>query len=98
MAEYRWFTLTSGDKSLKLKRIPKWAKQVAVDQDGTVWLPSAVIGSPMIAFLCASYDGTPALLVGERAYYPAEWMKREFPETATAVNGAIALIKAATDA
>ncbi len=69
----------------RAKRVPAWARRVAVADDGRVFVPSALAGSPMTVFLCAGWDGTPAMLKGKHAYYPAEWMAREFPKTAAAI-------------
>ena len=72
MADLQWFMVEG--------RAPKWARSAAIDADGTVWVPAVVAGSEMAVFLCAGYDGTKALVVGKHAYYPSEWVKREFPD------------------
>jgi hypothetical protein len=72
-----WYEITNPGK----KRIPKWALTFGVDDSGQLYVPSVLAAAPMVVFLCASYDGTKAILDGEHAYYPADWVKREFPQT-----------------
>jgi hypothetical protein len=42
----------------------------------------------MKVFLCAGFDGTPVVYDGKHAYYPADWIAREFPKAAEAADKA----------
>jgi hypothetical protein len=76
-----WFEVSSGGR-----RIPAWMRQAARDSDGTIYLPPAIAGvSEMEMLLCAGYDGIQAILDGKHAYYPADWIAREFPIAAPTV-------------
>lgn len=77
---YEWVEVGGG--SAAAKRFPKWMRLAALSSDGVVYIPSAVVGEPMEVFWAASYDGTPALLDGDHAYYPVDWVAREFPRAA----------------
>lgn len=88
--EYEWFSLSNAGA----KRAPLWAQQAACDSDGVVWLPSVIVGPPMEVFLCASYDGIPALVVGGHAYYPSDWICKAFPQYAEVIERIAAKIRA----
>jgi len=64
----------------------KWARRAAVSSDGIIYIPGAIAGGEMNVFLCASYDGTSAVLDGDHVYYPSDWLKREFPESKDVVE------------
>lgn len=68
------------------RSVPKWARRVAVASNGTVFVPGLIAGNPTTIFICASCDGTAALVAGNHAYYPADWIAREFPKAAEAVR------------
>jgi hypothetical protein len=79
--EYQWCEVSLDHLSpSKARKVPKWARRAALSSDGTVFIPAVIAGSEMIIFLCAGYDGTRALVVGEHTYYPADWIAREFPK------------------
>lgn len=81
-AEWEWFEVDGP--------APRWARRVAVSPDRVLFVPAAIAAiSDMEAFLCAGYDGTPCVMDDDHAYYPAEWMSREWPICA----GTVARIK-----
>jgi hypothetical protein len=47
----------------------------------------------MKVFLCASFDGTHAIMLGKHAYYPAEWIAREFPNAKDVVDNIQHLVR-----
>lgn len=66
--------------SQQRKKIPVWAKTVAVSADGVIYMPAAMAGSENEVMLCAGYDGTEGLIYMEHVYYPTNWMAKEFPK------------------
>ncbi|HEX4173974.1 MAG TPA: hypothetical protein VHY82_16010 [Acetobacteraceae bacterium] len=85
MEAVEWFELPSTAFGSKGEEVPKWARMVARDAAGVVYVTGAAVGEHT-AFLCAGYDGTPAILHDEHAYYPAEWMAKEFPQLAVGMQ------------
>ncbi len=76
-----WFEVSAGGR-----KMPKWLRRAVRDDDGTIFLPAAIAGvSEMEMLLCAGYDGTPAIVDGNHAYYPADWIAREWPIAAPTV-------------
>jgi len=70
-----WFEVSRDDCP-----VPGWMRRAARDSNGTIYLPPPVAGvSEMEMLLCAGYDGVSAILDGEHAYYPADWIARVFP-------------------
>lgn len=51
--------------------------------DGKCFIPAAVAGSEMDAVLCAGYDGVTIVKDGAHAYLPADWLRREYPRSAS---------------
>ena len=72
--------MVRGARDDRKRKAPRWARRAAVSSDGTIFIPFVVAATELEALLCAGYDNTRVLLAGDRAYYPADWMKREFPE------------------
>lgn len=70
----------------KGRRIPKWALRAALDLDGTVFVPAVIAGSEAKVFWCAGYDGVRSVVSWKHAYFPADWMAREFPNTKDTVE------------
>jgi hypothetical protein len=83
---YRWCEAQLDLTPALRRRVKSWMLQAALDSDGTVWVPHVVAGSEMEVFLCASYDGTPVLMSEGHAYYPADWVAREFAIAADTVR------------
>ena len=63
------------------KKTPLWKRSAAIDDQGDVWVPAVIAGSEKIVFLCAGYDGEPAVIESKHLFVRASWMAREFPET-----------------
>jgi hypothetical protein len=61
---------------------PKWARLAALSDDGTVFIPAALMGNETRAFLCASWDGLPAAMEAGHVYLPAKWMASNCPDIA----------------
>lgn len=51
-----------------------------------MFIPGAAVSSEMDVLLCASYDGTSFVHDGGHAYFPADWLRQEFPKTAALVT------------
>jgi hypothetical protein len=70
------------------KRRPAWMRRTIVDDDtGVIFVTPAVAGvSDMAAFLAAGWDGTAAVTHEKHAYFPADWIKREYPDCADIVD------------
>lgn len=62
------------------KRVPKWIRSAALSEDDVVFVPGAISGNEMNAVLCASYDGTPLVQYLKHAYFPAQWLAKEYPK------------------
>lgn len=70
-----WYIVETGKHKL-----PRWQRSAWRSADGVVYLPAAITGrSQNEVFLCASYDGTSAVVSGKHLYFPAEWLAAEFP-------------------
>jgi hypothetical protein len=77
MTDLRWVEFSGRKKG---REAPKWARSLAIGEDGTVFIPAVAAGNEMRAFLCASWDGVACIISDEHPYLPAEWMARKFPE------------------
>lgn len=62
------------------KRLPKWVRSAGLSDDGIVFIPGAIGGDEMHVMLCAGYDGTPMVQYLKHAYFPAQWLAKEFPK------------------
>lgn len=63
-------------------KLPKWKCTVGLSGSGAIFVPAAIAGSESNVFLCTYYDGTPSAQHLNHIYVPADWLSREFPETA----------------
>jgi hypothetical protein len=79
--ELRWCRVAAQGK-----RVPAWARRSALAADGTVFVTGAVTGSEMDAFLSAGYDGLAIVRDGEHVYLPADWLRQEYPNSASLVT------------
>lgn len=63
------------------KRLPKWKRTFAVDQEtGQVFVAAALTGdAEHLVYICASDDGMPAYLLNDHYYVPGDWLAAEFP-------------------
>jgi hypothetical protein len=68
------------------KKAPKWARSVALKDDGTIWIPAALVGGEMEVFLCACFDGTALFSWKKHVFVETGWAKREFRRHAELVE------------
>ncbi|KAB0547878.1 hypothetical protein F7R01_10280 [Pseudomonas argentinensis] len=66
------------------KRLPKWKRTFAVEQEtGQVFVAAALTGdAEHLVSICASDDGLPVYTLNDHYYVPADWLGREFPAVA----------------
>lgn len=64
------------------KKIPKWQRTLAVDDNGTIYVPAAIAGNEMSVFLAVTYDNIPVICDSNHLYVPVTWLAREYPDTA----------------
>lgn len=69
----------------KAKRLPKWARSVAISPEGKLYVPAALAASEMVVMVTAGYDGTPVMISDDHLFVEADWMEREFPVTGKAL-------------
>jgi hypothetical protein len=69
-------------KEVTGKNIPKWKRSAGLDDDGTVFIPAIIASNEMNVMMCTGFDGTDVVTYLNHIYVPADWMAREFPETA----------------
>ena len=82
--EFTWYQFTPIPKP---KRWREWMGQIGVCNDGTVFIPAATTGKgDMEVLLCAGFDGTPIVKDKRHLLVPADWVKREFPQSAELVD------------
>jgi hypothetical protein len=63
--------------------IPQWQRSAAVDSDGTVFVPAVIAGNEMAVLMAAGWDGNvPAVMDDGHVYLPAQWIAKEYPDTA----------------
>jgi hypothetical protein len=68
------------------KRVPAWARRSALADDGTVFITGAVTGSEMDALLSAGYDGVTIVHDGGHGYFPSDWLRQEYPNSAALIT------------
>ncbi len=60
----------------------KWERSAGIDvKTGDVFVPAFMAGHEQRVFLCASYDGEPAVTWANHMYLRTSWMKMEYPFT-----------------
>lgn len=59
-------------------RGPEWIRTAGLSDDGTVFLPAEVFGSPSHLFLMCSFDGVEVFYHEDRLFVPTFWLKDEF--------------------
>lgn len=66
------------------KRLPLWARSIAISVDGTIFLPAVLAGSELAVVLCAFDDRVPVALGRQdrHCYVPSWWLAREYPDLA----------------
>lgn len=65
------------------RRLPKWKRTFAVDQEtGQVFVAAALTGdAEHLVYICASDDRQPVHFFNEHYYVPADWLMIEFNNT-----------------
>jgi hypothetical protein len=65
----------------------------AIADDGTIYLPGDMFSKA--AFFAASWDGEPIVLAqdGKTALFRSEWLKGEYPQSATDIENVEAKIR-----
>jgi hypothetical protein len=62
---------------------PEWQRSAALDSEtDTVFMPAAATGNEQKASLCASFDGTSAVIDAGHIYLPTRWIASEYPDMA----------------
>lgn len=73
------------------KSLPKnqeWIMEVGIDDDGTVYAPSACCpGGEKVALFWASFDGVPIVLHFEHIYCPTDWLRSQINEELLGASG-----------
>ena len=75
MPEIDWFVVHSEREEIK---VPQWLRTVAV-LNGCVFVPAGIAANETAAVLSAIWGGVSTLSDGKHVYFPAWWMRREFP-------------------
>lgn len=75
-------------------REPEWKRSAALADDGVVFAPAIITGNEMVAFLAASWDGTPVVMNDDHLYLPVQWIAREYPDVADVCAEIEARVKA----
>lgn len=70
----------------KAARLPKWARSLALSPEGKLYVPAALAASEIVVLIAAGYDGTPVMQTDGHLFVEADWMAREFPKTAAAIE------------
>ena len=71
--EVQWFCISNE----KLNRLPEWQRVAGVTPDCDVFLPAGCFMGENLAFLAASWDGTPMAQYQNHLYLSAEWLAKE---------------------
>lgn len=72
---------------------PRWRRLVAVDDDGTVFVPAAMSGNEQKAVLLSAYDAVKCIERSGHFYLPTAFMVATFPDTLQACQAAEASVK-----
>lgn len=64
------------------KRLSKWKRSAAIDENGVVFAPAIICGNENAVFMCAIFDGEPYALIDCHPYFRTAWLKREYPDYA----------------
>ncbi|MGE9760933.1 hypothetical protein [Pseudomonas sp. PDM20] len=64
------------------KRMPEWSRTIGVTDKGQVYVPAAMGGNEQQVVLCLAWDGTDCIEHLNHVFVPADWMAKEFPQTA----------------
>ncbi len=64
-----------------LKRaVPAWQRSACLLDDGSVFLPAAIMGSEEMAVLSASWDGERVIVYKNHTFVSSAWLAREYPK------------------
>ena len=74
--EPKWIIVDAPENA----KMPKWARRGYVDEEGEVFLPTALACNEDAILMAASWDGVPLLSDSGRTYGPLSWLAREYPQ------------------
>jgi hypothetical protein len=79
-----WFSVKPlpGAKPPSGTRAPQWHFSAAINDNGIVFAPAAIVGNEQRIMLCAAFDGGPAVIKKGHVYLPTDWLIKEFPDWA----------------
>jgi hypothetical protein len=63
------------------KQLPKWARSVALNTDGQIYIPAAMAGGENTILLCAIADNVEFIYEFEHIYLPLDYMRKQYPKT-----------------
>lgn len=93
MIKGNWIELSFGARLDR--RVPGWARQVYLADDGRGFVPAALAGNElMVMAVAGSEPGHSFLAAGGHAYAPADWMAEAFPGTADTCRDWLAAARA----
>lgn len=67
------------------RNVPGWMRSAALADDGTVFVPAAIVGE-MDAAMSAGYDGVTIVQYRGHGFVPADWLRQEYPQAADLVT------------
>ncbi|HEV8500407.1 MAG TPA: hypothetical protein VGR63_02435 [Casimicrobiaceae bacterium] len=77
-----WYIVPNSGK----KRLPKWMRLFALDENGDFWVPAIIGGSEMAVLLACGFDGEAICTNDNHVYARAAWMAREYPKLAASLE------------